>query len=688
MFERSPGSAISMDARGRVVAVVGLGLLGLGACRTPKVKLEEMHEPEWFVRRTTEPAAHPARAAEAQPAIVEADVSGEPTRLRRPEAGASQAASAKAAPVEDGPLGQARRKLDAGDLLGARDLIDEELTAPLVAEARALLGAGRAAEALERTGEAIRLAPARAEVLLLHGEASLQVGAQARDAARVEVALAAFSRAGEEPGALFGASRAARWLGRTGEALSWARAGVEAMRGSEAKSLRPPAGEVPERTLAEALLGACRAAREASGRTPPSLVAECEEALAQLLARESGDPWVWTQLARLYLDAGRSRDAQDALERGLDRVPHDPGMPQVLAEAARAAGGSQGVIDAFERLRVRHPELADAWWFPAAERLEAALGAVESTPAEDFQRAERDFRRCRELDAARERECLEREAACRAGAATSLLAQGELSAARAAYESVEELVAGALERPLDPRLPSCIEGLQRVAEAHARRGELETAAEVYLTLLRHQPRELSWARLAGVHLRDASDRLRVESEDLGKAALGEIADERRVAELARSAGLGASIDPAALRAAGEERAARAERLLESSYGAFLEAAAIAPDDLRVLNEAARLAVYLRRDLERAERMLLRVVDLGERQVDDPALEGEEQLARREAWGDAHQTLGILYLEHRKDPKTALRWFERSLEIGPVSRAGLVDYYLQRCRQAGADPGKG
>jgi tetratricopeptide (TPR) repeat protein len=686
MFERSPASPTRLGPWGSSVAVVALCILGLAACRTPKVKLEEMHEPEWFVRRTTEPAVHPARAlaVEAKPAEGDGGARDARGSSQRSESG-SQAA-AKAAPGETGPLHEARQALEAGDLLRARDWIDLELTAPLVAEARALLAAGRAAEALERTEEAMQLAPGRAEVLLLHGEASLQVGAQARDDARVEVALAAFTRARDEPGALFGASRAARWLGRTGEALSWARAGIEAMRGSEPKSLRPPPGEAPERTLAEALLGACRAAREASGRTPPNLVAECEEALAQLLARESGDPWVWTQLARLYLDAGRSRDAQDALERGLDRVPRDPGMPQALAEAARAAGGSQGVIDAFERLRARHPELADVWWFPAAERLEAALGAVESTPAEVFQHAERDFRRCRELDAARERECLEREAACRAGAATSLLAQGELAAARAAYESVEELVPGALERRLDRRLPSCIEGLQRVAEAHARRGELEAAAEVYLTLLRHQPRELSWARLAGVHLRDASDRLRVESEDLDKAALGEIADERRVAELARSAGLGASIEPAALRAAGEERAARAERLLEASYGAFLEAAEIAPDDLRVLNEAARLAVSLRRDLERAERMLLRVVDLGERPVGPPGSSAED--ARREAWGDAHQTLGILYLEHRKDPKTALRWFERSLEIGPVSRAGLVDYYLQRCRQAGADPGKG
>jgi len=687
MFERSPASPVPIGPWGRAAAVLALGLLGLGACRTPKVKLEEMHEPEWFVRRTAEPAARPARAAEPPEAELDQGTPQAPARSQRSET-TPQRAATELAQGESGPLQEARRALDERDLLRARDWIDQELTAPLVAEARALLAAGRAAEALERTEEAIRLAPARAEVLLLHGEASLRMGAQARDGARVEVALAAFSRAGEDPDALFGASRAARWLGRTSEALSWARAGVEAMPGAAATSLQPLAGEAPERTLAEALLGACRAAREASGRTPAGLVAECEEALAQLLARESGDAWVWTQLARLYLDAGRSRDAQDALERGLDRVPHDADMPRALAEAARAAGGSQGVIDAFERLRTRHPALADAWWFPAAERLEAALGALESTPAELFGRAERDFRRCRELDAAREAACLERETVCRAGAATSLLAKPDLAAARAAYESLEELAPGALERRLDPRVPSGIEGLQRVAEAHARRGELEPAADVYLTLLRHRPRELAWARQAGVHLRDASDRMRVESEDLAKAARGEIADERRVAELARSAGLDAALDPAALHAAGEELAARAERLLESSYGAFLEAAAIAPDDLRTLNEAARLAISLRRDLERAERMLLRVVELGERQVGRPGSSGEEELARRETWGDAHETLGILYLEHRRDPKTALRWFERSLEIGPVSRAGLVDYYLQRCRQAGADPGKG
>ncbi|HVS09739.1 MAG TPA: hypothetical protein VMS76_07675, partial [Planctomycetota bacterium] len=162
--------------------MAGLCFLGLGACRTPKVKLEEMHEPEWFVRRTTEPAVRPARTGERQPPEVAEGAPETPARSQRSET-ASQT-SAKAAANEAGPLHQAREALDAGELLRARDLIDQELTEPLVAEARALLAAGQAAEALERTEEAMRLAPGRAEVLLLHGEASLQVGAQARDDAR------------------------------------------------------------------------------------------------------------------------------------------------------------------------------------------------------------------------------------------------------------------------------------------------------------------------------------------------------------------------------------------------------------------------------------------------------------------------------------------------------------------------
>jgi hypothetical protein len=40
---------------------------------------------------------------------------------------------------------------------------------------------------------------------------------------------------------------------------------------------------------------------------------------------------------------------------------------------------------------------------------------------------------------------------------------------------------------------------------------------------------------------------------------------------------------------------------------------------------------------------------------------------QEAWGDAHQNLGLLELTIRKNPARAREWFQESLEIGPLPR---------------------
>ena len=53
-------------------------------------------------------------------------------------------------------------------------------------------------------------------------------------------------------------------------------------------------------------------------------------------------------------------------------------------------------------------------------------------------------------------------------------------------------------------------------------------------------------------------------------------------------------------------------------------------------------------------------------------------ALREAYGDAHQNLGTLYLEYENDPRTARVWFEKSLEIGPYPRPIVTEEYLPRC----------
>ena len=72
------------------------------------------------------------------------------------------------------------------------------------------------------------------------------------------------------------------------------------------------------------------------------------------------------------------------------------------------------------------------------------------------------------------------------------------------------------------------------------------------------------------------------------------------------------------------------------------------------------------------------------QLETRELTEEERFALTEAWGDAHQNLGVLYWDEnngRRDPARAIPWLEKSVEIGPVPRPEVTEQYLPECRAA-------
>ena len=87
----------------------------------------------------------------------------------------------------------------------------------------------------------------------------------------------------------------------------------------------------------------------------------------------------------------------------------------------------------------------------------------------------------------------------------------------------------------------------------------------------------------------------------------------------------------------------------------------------------------------AKEAALRVEAVPERAA---ALESELDLLR-EAWGDAHQALGLYHWLHRHDGPTAVGWLERCLEIDPErsSRIPVRNSLLPQARgEAPPDPG--
>ena len=102
-----------------------------------------------------------------------------------------------------------------------------------------------------------------------------------------------------------------------------------------------------------------------------------------------------------------------------------------------------------------------------------------------------------------------------------------------------------------------------------------------------------------------------------------------------------------------------------------------PNDVRVVNDTGLIMTYyLRTDAEAAERYLLDAVADGTVQIQD-AMGDRERFDLNEAWGDAHQNMGILEMTLRDNPAPARDWFVKALEIGPPSREWLRTEVLPR-----------
>ena len=147
---------------------------------------------------------------------------------------------------------------------------------------------------------------------------------------------------------------------------------------------------------------------------------------------------------------------------------------------------------------------------------------------------------------------------------------------------------------------------------------------------------------------------------------------------------------AELRAEATELRDRATEHAHKSYRAYQAAAHLSPDDVRVVNDAALVMVYhIRKDVAEMEELLARAIEMGAEQIADPELSAEELDFLLEAWGDAYQNMGLVYLTLKDDPAAARTWFERSFEIGPrprIDRAWIEQVALPACDKAAAgDP---
>ena len=125
-----------------------------------------------------------------------------------------------------------------------------------------------------------------------------------------------------------------------------------------------------------------------------------------------------------------------------------------------------------------------------------------------------------------------------------------------------------------------------------------------------------------------------------------------------------------------ERASAARAVYEQSWQAYQRAVDLAPDDARIVNDAALIQVYhLRDDLPLAVEMLHRSIQLGDQQLaalgPDPDEAARFPLAQ--AVGDAYENLGYLDYHINGDLEGAARWFQASIDTDSGPRQNIHDF---------------
>ncbi len=600
----------------------------------------------------------------------------------------------------------AEELIQRGEFEAARGVLDDLLLTDHLEKARECLAAGSPEDALIHLDSALESAPASQEVQILKADASLALaekkiaeGGSAVIEGALTDALQYYRLAGESPQALFGAARAAWLLGRPDDSLDLARRGLARMR--EPGARRPELALLPERIHAQAAHARLVRARAEQDEGARALFLETEDALARLLGRAEDDPWAWSSLADVYESEGMLSDAKGVLERALRRLPEEPGLLERIARVTRELEGGQGAVLLLERAVESNPLLPAGHWHLALERFRLGLERYKEDPRvlepETFSRAEAGFLRARELDPALAQGALSYEVVCRLARGWCRHHSGDLEGARREFLSMDELFERGIEWSLPGQLESGIQGLYFVADSYHAREDWLATGEVFETLHRLQPEVALWANNAGFNLREAGCDLEQEGQRLCRAARGAVKDERVLKELRAAAGIeraleGTPEERARLGRAANERFERARALMQRSWDSYRKAVEVAPEDVRIVNDAALVLVYyLHEQLDLAEEWLRRCLALGETQLADKeaelareeaperaaALDSEaEQL--REAWGDAYQNLGVSLFVHRHDAAAALPLLERSVAIGP-DRPEVVNSLLPLVR---------
>ena len=563
--------------------------------------------------------------------------------------------------------------LRAGHLELARQTIDGFLVDRHVRTARKALAGGQVRNALEPLDAALRIDAEHVEALLLRARVALLAAPNdSSPAFFYDDAANFYERASRADYAangklgmvqydcLLNSSIALRMANQGDKALEAARrANLLRDRLREQQAFDEVAGEqgpALERVWAEAAFGEYVAARN-RGEEGTDLDRETQDKLELCTSRPADRVWALLQLSNLHQWAGRMEQSLDLAERALEFAPADL---QAHARLAQLIGDNDAIAARYAQFRETHPNEPIGWWYGGSALFTSGLDAYESGTLlpDRFREAEALFQSCLDLEPAYAQDCKNQICLCRAARGWCHLFGEDLVAAQGAFESMEAVQPRGMTVELAGRISSGVVGLSQVAGAHhalVLTGDLEAGVQacgIADTLRRYEPTDANLANNAGFVYRDTA-----------------VAFEAA----ARSVRPGTD---AADSAAFERLRRKAIELMDQSWEAYQRASALAPTDVRIVNDAGLIMLYyVRTDAREAERLLQQSVTNGEQQLQDLEDAGQTDVVLVEALGDAYENLGLLHMTLLPDLDKAKQHLERSLELGPYPR-GII---LQRLR---------
>lgn len=422
-------------------------------------------------------------------------------------------------------------------------------------------------------------------------------------------------------------------------------------------------------------LGLCRALeykQSVANGEPPIQQAElyqrAVEALQSAHAIAPGRTEPWVQLAFFEYSRNATAEAMRVLVNAIKERPEEYAYHEYLASIADSAGLIPKLVEWYDG------ELADTvtksptarWYLGSVKLREAAIyrnNKDYNASMKCYAIARDAFMKSRDANPEFGATARREEAATMAGEARVHYEKGKIAEAAGRLTEAFSHDPGVIGHSCIPITGGAVISPKVLSQQIGGRcfdaGEFEQGSVWFERWLEFSPDDVDWLNNAGLMRRDLGEKLSREGQQ-----------------------------------------EKARECFEASYRHYQRVSELSPDEPRLINDTALILLYhLHRDLDKAEAMFRRSIELGEDKLSDlggsrPEPDEQDPDSKKavsdwdyysEATGDACQNLALLLWERQGESKDIRKYAMRALELDPRGSRGWLRDEIQKLPESGPAP---